>query len=110
MPAELLLSQILTELRAIRLALGFALHPVGAASIDEDRKRIARLGGPTRVADLLAFKRPGGVQRVQNWLTRGIPPAVKVQRPELFLVPVEALPAPAAAAPQSNPQETGHAT
>ncbi|WP_414451489.1 hypothetical protein AB4851_22360 [Burkholderia sp. 22PA0099] len=27
-----------------------------------------------------------GTQRVSNWLSRGIPAAVKVERPDLFLV------------------------
>lgn len=51
----------------------------------KDRELIERLGGPTRVAELLGWPKYGGAQRVQNWLSRGIPPAVKVQRPDLFL-------------------------
>jgi len=51
-----------------------------------DRELIERLGGPTRVAELLGWPKHGGAQRVQNWLTRGIPPAIKVHRPDLFLV------------------------
>ncbi len=44
------------------------------------------LGGPTKVAGLLGFdKAKGGVQRVQNWMTRGIPPKEKLARPEIFL-------------------------
>ena len=51
-----------------------------------DSKLIEALGGPTKVAELLQYdKRAGGVQRVQNWLTRGIPPGVKLKRPDLFL-------------------------
>jgi hypothetical protein len=51
----------------------------------EDRELIKRLGGPTRVAELLGWPKHGGAQRVQNWLSRGIPPAVKVRHPGLFL-------------------------
>ena len=52
----------------------------------DDRKLIQDLGGPAKVAELLQFdKTKGGVQRVQNWMTRGIPPKVKLQRPDLFL-------------------------
>ena len=51
-----------------------------------DRQTIARLGGPTKLAELLGYdKSKGGVQRVQNWTTRGIPPSVKVERPDLFM-------------------------
>ncbi|MGC3025808.1 hypothetical protein ACPUER_11750 [Burkholderia sp. DN3021] len=56
------------------------------ARIEADRITIARLGGPARVAELLGYgKQQGGTQRVCNWLARGIPSAVKVERPDLFL-------------------------
>lgn len=51
-----------------------------------DKELIASLGGPTKVAELLELdKAKGGVQRVQNWITRGIPAQVKLDRPDLFL-------------------------
>lgn len=51
-----------------------------------DAELIADLGGPARVAELMGYpKAEGGVQRVHNWIKRGIPPKVKLQRPELFL-------------------------
>ena len=51
-----------------------------------DASLIQALGGATKVAELLGYdKGHGGVQRVQNWITRGIPAAVKVQYPEIFL-------------------------
>lgn len=57
-------------------------HP----DIEADRQTIQRLGGPTKVADLMGYdKTTGGVQRVQNWTKRGIPSEVKLQRPDLFL-------------------------
>lgn len=54
-------------------------------TLNQDRALIQSLGGPSKVAELLALPKKGGLQRVQNWLTRGIPPAVKVQRPDLFM-------------------------
>ncbi len=50
-----------------------------------DSELIRSLGGPTKVAELLKFEQAGGVQRVQNWLKRGIPAQVKVDYPELFM-------------------------
>lgn len=52
----------------------------------DDPELIKSLGGPAKVAELLGFdKTAGGVQRVQNWITRGIPPKVKLEHPEVFL-------------------------
>ena len=56
--------------------------------LDEDKLRIARLGGPAKVAEKLGLDRAGGTQRVHNWLNRGIPAKVKVEHPELFLGPL----------------------
>lgn len=50
-----------------------------------DRELIACLGGPTKVAELLNLPKYGGVQRVQNWTQRGIPAAVKVAHPRIFM-------------------------
>nr|WP_081067001.1 hypothetical protein [Burkholderia multivorans] len=62
------------------------------ARLEADRITIARLGGPARVAELLGYeKHLGGTQRVCNWLARGIPAAVKVERPDLFLSAVPTL-------------------
>lgn len=48
-----------------------------------DARLIDALGGPAKLAALLGFDR-GGVQRVHNWRTRGIPAKVKLARPDLF--------------------------
>ncbi|RQR45569.1 hypothetical protein DIE12_05150 [Burkholderia sp. Bp9015] len=57
-----------------------------SAHIQSDRRTIERLGGPARVAELLGYeKQLGGTQRVCNWLVRGIPAAVKVEHPDLFM-------------------------
>lgn len=58
-----------------------------AGNIDNDRKLIEDLGGPTKLADILGYDKHGGVQRIQNWLSRGIPPKVKLQHPGIFLLP-----------------------
>jgi hypothetical protein len=48
-----------------------------------DSTLIDRYGGAAKLAELLGFDK-GGVQRVHNWRTRGIPPAVKLERLDLF--------------------------
>lgn len=50
-----------------------------------DWQLIERLGGASKVARLLGYSEKGGAQRVHNWKSRGIPPEVKLQRPDLFL-------------------------
>lgn len=51
-----------------------------------DANTIDKLGGPTAVAELLGIiSEPGSVQRVSNWKRRGIPPAVKLEFPHVFL-------------------------
>ena len=57
----------------------------GGMSKKTDADLIRRLGGPTKVACLLSLPKFGGAQRVQNWMARGIPAAVKVERPDLFM-------------------------
>jgi hypothetical protein len=65
--------------------------------MNEDARRIKALGGPAKVAEMLGYdKRTGGVQRVQNWLDRGIPSKVKLARPDLFLWELQGEPAKAA--------------
>ena len=49
-----------------------------------DAEIIKKLGGPTKVAELLRYEK-NGVQRVQNWIRRGIPSHVKVQFPQHFM-------------------------
>lgn len=53
--------------------------------MSEDRQLIESLGGPAKVADLLGYDKAGGVQRVYNWMVRGIPSRVKLDHPEIFL-------------------------
>jgi hypothetical protein len=54
-------------------------------TMSNDKQLIESLGGPAKVAGLLGYDKQGGVQRVHNWMTRGIPPKVKLEHPELFL-------------------------
>jgi hypothetical protein len=51
-------------------------------SIEADKEILLKLGGSTKVAELLGYK---DKQRVQNWMKRGIPSKVKLQYPHLFL-------------------------
>jgi hypothetical protein len=51
-----------------------------------DAELIAALGGSTRVAALLDLPK-GGAQRVQNWITRGIPSRMKLDHPDVLLRP-----------------------
>lgn len=46
-----------------------------------DAALIDELGGPAKVAREIGCS----TQRVQNWMTRGIPAASKLNRPDLFL-------------------------
>lgn len=56
------------------------------ATHHSDAQLIADLGGAAKVAELLGLdKGKGGVQRVHNWIARGIPAAVKLAHPALFL-------------------------
>ena len=49
-----------------------------------DRDIITALGGPVKMAKLLGYDLPAGQWRVNNWVKRGIPPKVKLERPELL--------------------------
>jgi hypothetical protein len=49
-----------------------------------DRELIDSLGGPVKLASMLQLGRYGP-QRVSNWKARGIPSAVKLKYPHLFL-------------------------
>lgn len=46
--------------------------------IDADAECIRALGGPAKLADRLGFDKQGGTQRVQNWISRGIPAEIKL--------------------------------
>ena len=51
-----------------------------------DSEIIESLGGASKVAELIGLdKKAGGVQRVHNWIQRGIPAQVKLNFPELFI-------------------------
>lgn len=49
-----------------------------------DADLIADLGGPTEVAKKLGWDKPGSVQRIQNWIVRGIPARVQLDHPDVF--------------------------
>jgi hypothetical protein len=50
--------------------------------LQSDKDLIAKLGGASALAKKLGF---ASKQRVHNWMTRGIPPAVKLSYPKIFL-------------------------
>jgi hypothetical protein len=54
-------------------------------SLNHDSRLIRDLGGPSKVAELLGLPAKGGPQRVQNWMTRGIPAAIKLKFPHWFM-------------------------
>ncbi|QEE26382.1 hypothetical protein CS053_08635 [Rhodanobacter glycinis] len=50
-----------------------------------DRALISALGGPVSVCRAIGIDPyPRGVQRVQNWMERGIPPAVRLAHLDIF--------------------------
>lgn len=55
------------------------------SQISDDAKLIREMGGPTKVAAILAAGPKVSPQRVQNWLTRGIPSHIKVTYPHYFM-------------------------
>lgn len=59
-------------------------------TLEADKALIESLGGPAKVAELLGYEKDGGTQRVHNWLTRGIPPQVKLNHPDIFLKHLQA--------------------
>jgi hypothetical protein len=50
--------------------------------LQSDKDLIAKHGGPSAFAKKLGF---ASKQRVHNWMTRGIPPSIKLAYPKLFL-------------------------
>ncbi len=78
------------------------------ANTHPDAQLIADLGGAAKVAELLGLdKAKGGVQRVHNWISRGIPAAVKVERPELFMRSAGAAPAEPGAERRQPAEQVG---
>ncbi len=59
--------------------------------IKRDAKLIDELGGPAVVADLLGYdKSKGGIQRVYNWKSRGIPSHVLLEHSKVLKTPNKA--------------------
>jgi len=74
---------LLNDVSGFLLNTAFRMRHMTA--LDKDIQIITGLGGPSKVAELLNLPKKGGQQRVQNWLSRGIPAAIKVERPDLFM-------------------------
>jgi hypothetical protein len=79
------LEHIAAAMRATEQAMDSRGVGISAVQIDADAALIRELGGPSKVAEVLDLDKRGGAQRVQNWLTRGIPSHVKVKYPHLFM-------------------------
>lgn len=65
-----------------------------------DVELIDHYGGPARLAEKLGWHERRAVQRIHNWRSRGIPAAVKLKFPNIFLFgtgiqSLDQLPAPA---------------
>ena len=84
------------------LCLNWGMTSVHNPTIDADRALIQSLGGPTQLARLLKLEKFGSVQRIQNWTVRGIPPAVKLAYPAIFLSDLDASKKPEQAAVVSS--------
>lgn len=50
-----------------------------------DAELIDHHGGPARLAEKLGWHESRAVQRIHNWRSRGIPAAVKLKYPAIFL-------------------------
>lgn len=67
--------------------------------VERDAELIQRLGGPSKVAELIGIDKRGGAQRIQNWKVRGIPAEVKLKHMGIFM--------PELANPSTNTAEQG---
>ena len=67
-----------------------------------DAELIRRLGGPSKVAELISIDKKGGAQRIQNWMVRGIPAAIKVKYPHIFMPELAQASVTAQAAPAAQ--------
>lgn len=50
----------------------------------KDQQTIKRAGGPAKMAELLGFDKKNGTARVSNWLRRGVPAQIKIDRQDIF--------------------------
>lgn len=98
------IAPILPALNKVLLhaAFDFRLNVAFNTGMDDatphsDWTLITDLGGPAKVAEMLtaAGESECSVQRVQNWKYRGIPPAVKLKHPSMFLPGFGSVAAPA---------------
>ena len=51
-----------------------------------DAQLIDSHGGPAKLAEKLGWSESKAIQRIHNWKSRGIPAAVKLKFPLIFLV------------------------
>jgi len=77
---------VVTRRVDLRLNVTFnvGMNLIPPADLHPDAVLIEGLGGPTAVARALGYDLPKGVQRVQNWKYRGIPPYTRLSRQDVF--------------------------
>lgn len=66
------------------MACNAVMNAKSLIEVHPDAQLIEQLGGPAVVARALGFEMPGGVQRVHNWKSRGIPPLIRLTRKDVF--------------------------
>lgn len=70
-----------------------------------DAEIIYHYGGAAKFAALLGLEKPGSIQRVSNWITRGIPAEIKLKHPELFGITISEIKRPPVVADPVASQE-----
>lgn len=79
----------------------FCLNNVFNLLMHHDAELISHMGGATKLATRLGYDpEKGGIQRVQNWKKRGIPPLVERDNPWITRVRRALSRKPAHATPQ----------
>lgn len=69
----------------LNVVIDDCLNMVFNILMNKSQHIIDQLGGPSKVAELLGWKdKPGQVQRIHNWKSRGIPARVLLDRPDVF--------------------------
>lgn len=66
------------------MAFNARMNAKNPNDVHPDSLLIDQLGGPAVVARALGYDTRGGVQRVHNWKSRGIPPLIRITRSDVF--------------------------
>jgi len=71
----------------LNIAFNARMNAQNPTDVHPDSLLIDQLGGPSVVARALGYDTRGGVQRVHNWKSRGIPPLIRITRSDVFELP-----------------------